>query len=192
MVPISASKNEGIDELIEHAMHVVRYDVRPRRMDFCDDGGDADGAVHRCIHAVVHLIDDHARRCQDARALCRDQGSSRATSLILEQLKLDANEVEMLEHIVKQMEEESGHRSRWRRWRICAIASSSALCAQTVVQPAREPRTARAAAKSTAMLTGQIHRDSRVYRHHGAGVLADVRCDRRIPLLTCCRWASTR
>ena len=152
VVPISASKNEGIDELIEHAMHVVRYDVRPRRMDFCDDGGDADGAVHRCIHAVIHLIDDHARRCQVPARFAATKAIE-GDGLILEQLKLDANEVEMLEHIVKQMEEESGQD------RMAALADMrfrfiSALCAQTVVHP-RESRERARSRKIDRILTGK-------------------------------------
>lgn len=60
MVPISAAKNEGVDELIEHAMHVAVYRERPGRMDFCDANGEDGGAIHRCIHSIMHLIDDHA------------------------------------------------------------------------------------------------------------------------------------
>ena len=60
VVPISAAKNEGVDELIEHAMHVAVYRERPGRMDFCDANGEDGGAIHRCIHSIMHLIDDHA------------------------------------------------------------------------------------------------------------------------------------
>ncbi len=148
VVPISASKNEGIDELIEHAIHVVRYDVRPQRMDFCDDGG----AVHRCIHAVIHLIDDHARRCQVPARFAATKAIE-GDQLILNQLKLDVNEVEMLEHIVKQMEEESGQD------RMAALADMrfrfiSELCAQTVVHP-HESRERARSRKIDRILTGK-------------------------------------
>ena len=133
VVPISAAKNEGIDELIEHAIHAARYDERPRRMDFCDDSGEDGGAVHRCIHAVMHLIDDHARR----RHLPVRFAATKlieGDDLMLQKLELDQNEVEMLEHIVTQMEEESGQD------RMAALADMrfrfiTELCAQTVVHP---------------------------------------------------------
>ena len=133
VVPISAAKNEGIDELIEHAIHAARYDERPRRMDFCDDSGEDGGAVHRCIHAVMHLIDDHARR----RHLPVRFAATKlieGDDLMLQKLELDQNEVEMLEHIVTQMEEERGQD------RMAAMADMrfrfiTELCAQTVVHP---------------------------------------------------------
>ncbi|MER2235275.1 MAG: ferrous iron transport protein B [Candidatus Limivicinus sp.] len=106
VVPISASKNQGVDELVGHAVHVARYQERPLRQDFCgaDDHG---GAVHRCLHAVSHLIEDHARR---AGLPIRFAASKlvEGDELILDQLELDQNEKEMLEHIVLQMETERG------------------------------------------------------------------------------------
>ena len=106
VVPISAAKNQGVDELIKHALHIARYQEKPIRMDYCgpEDNG---GAVHRCLHAVAHLIEDHAKdvglpvRFAAAKLIEGD-------ALILEQLALDANERETLEHIVLQMEKERG------------------------------------------------------------------------------------
>ncbi len=106
VVPISAAKNQGVDELVEHAIHIAHYREKPIRQDFCgpDDEG---GAVHRALHAVVHLIEDHAR---DAGIPPRFAASKliEGDRLILEQLKLDQNERETLEHIVLQMEKERG------------------------------------------------------------------------------------
>ncbi len=106
VVPISAAKNEGIDELVRHAIHVAHYQERPSRQDFCDSN-DHGGAVHRCLHAVVHLIEDHAVR---AGLPVRFSASKiiEGDELILNQLLLDGNEQEMLEHIVLQMEKERG------------------------------------------------------------------------------------
>ena len=106
VVPISASKNEGVDELIEHAMHVAQYQEGPLKQDFCD-ANDHGGAVHRCLHAVIHLIEDHAIK---AGLPVRFAASKiiGGDNLILDQLKLDQNETETLEHIILQMENERG------------------------------------------------------------------------------------
>ncbi|MCI9371529.1 MAG: ferrous iron transport protein B [Lachnospiraceae bacterium] len=133
VIPISASKNEGIGELIDHVIHVARYRECPGRLDFCDADGEDDGAVHRCIHAIIHLIEDHAKRAHipvrfaATKLVEKDQ-------LILDALKLNENEVEMLEHVITQMEEESG------KDREAALADMrfrfiEALCAETVVKP---------------------------------------------------------
>ena len=106
VVPISAAKNEGIDELVRHAVHVAHYQEKPLRQDFCDSG-DHGGAVHRCLHAVTHLIEDHAQRAQLPVRFAASK-IIEGDSLILEQLNLDSNEQEMLEHIVLQMETERG------------------------------------------------------------------------------------
>ena len=104
VVPISAAHNQGVDELVKHALHIAKYQEKPLRQDFCDST-DNGGAVHRCIHAVVHLIEDHAEkaglplRFAASKVIEGDQ-------LILNQLSLDQNEKEMLEHIVLQMENE--------------------------------------------------------------------------------------
>ncbi len=106
VVPISAAKNQGVDELVKHAMHIAYFQEKPLRQDFCDSG-EHGGAVHRCLHAVVHLIEDHAVR---AGLPVRFAASKiiEGDGLILEKLQLDQNERETLEHIVLQMEKERG------------------------------------------------------------------------------------
>ena len=106
VVPISAAKNQGIHELVEHAIHIAKYQEKPARQDFCDQN-DHGGAVHRCIHAVVHLIEDHARLAGVPVRFAADkliEGDQR----VLDQLALDQNERETLEHITLQMEKERG------------------------------------------------------------------------------------
>ncbi len=104
VVPISASKNQGVDELVKHAVHIAKYQERPLRQDFCDST-DNGGAVHRCLHAVGHLIEDHAT---EAGLPLRFSASKiiEGDELILNQLNLDQNEKDALEHIVFQMEKE--------------------------------------------------------------------------------------
>ena len=106
VVPISASKNEGVDELVRHAVHIARYQERPVRQDFCG-AEDHGGAVHRAIHAVCHLIEDHADRAGLPLrfAACK---LLEGDTLVMDQLDLDQNEKEMLEHIILQMEKERG------------------------------------------------------------------------------------
>ena len=106
VVPISAAKNEGVDELVRHAIHIAKYQEKPIPQDFCSPG-DHDGSMHRALHAVSHLIEDHAERTgvpaefASAKLIEGDQQ-------IAERLELDENEKEMLEHIVLQMEKERG------------------------------------------------------------------------------------
>ncbi|MBR4204070.1 MAG: ferrous iron transport protein B [Clostridia bacterium] len=104
VVPISAAKNQGIAELIEHAIHVAHFQERPARQDFCDES-DHGGAVHRCLHSICHLIEDHAR---DAEIPLRFAASKlvEGDALVLEKLKLDQNERETMEHIILQLEKE--------------------------------------------------------------------------------------
>lgn len=106
VVPISASRNEGVDELIRHAVHVAKYQERPGRTDFCDKE-EHNGSVHRCLHGIMHLIEDHA---QAAGIPVRFAATKLAEgdAEILKRLKLSQNEEEMLEHIICQMEEERG------------------------------------------------------------------------------------
>lgn len=106
VVPISAARNEGVDELIRHALHVAKYQERPGRTDFCDKD-EHDGSVHRCLHGIMHLIEDHA---QAAGIPVRFAATKlvEGDSVILERLKLSQNEKEMMEHIICQMEEERG------------------------------------------------------------------------------------
>ena len=132
VVPISATKNQGVDELITHAIHIARYQEKPLRQDFCDESV-ANGAVHRCLHAVIHLIRDHAEK---AELPVRFSASKliEGDKLILEKLQLDQNEKEMLEHIILQMEAERGLD------RSAAIADMrfgfvKKVCEQTVVRP---------------------------------------------------------
>ena len=106
VIPISAAKNEGVDELIRHALHIAEYQEKPERTDYCDEN-DFGGAVHRCIHAVIHLIEDHAKRA-DIPVRFAASKIIEGDPLILKLLQLDENEKEMLEHIVLQMETERG------------------------------------------------------------------------------------
>lgn len=132
VIPISAAKNEGIDELIDHAIHVAKYQERPNRQDFCD-AEDHGGAVHRCLHSIMHLVDDHASAAGVPvrfAAAKLAEGDRR----VLERLKLDANEKETLEHIICQMEKERGLD------RAAAIADMrfsyiSKICGETVIKP---------------------------------------------------------
>ena len=106
VVPISAAKNEGIHELVDHALHVAKYQERPGRLDFCDEL-DKGGAIHRCLHSIMILIEDHAKEAgipERFAATKLVEGDPR----VLDRLNLDQNEKETLEHIILQMEEESG------------------------------------------------------------------------------------
>ena len=152
VVPISAAKNEGVDELVRHAIHIAKYQERPLRQDFCgkDDHG---GAVHRCIHAVIHLIEDHAARAGIPVRFAATKVIE-GDPLVLDALALDENEREMLEHIVCQMEQERGLD------RSAAIADMrfdfiERLCEQTVVKP-RESRERIRSEKIDRVLTGKF------------------------------------
>ncbi|MCD7859017.1 MAG: ferrous iron transport protein B [Firmicutes bacterium] len=151
VVPISAAKNSGVDELVRHAVHIARYQEKPQPRDFCgkDDFG---GAVHRCIHAVNHLICDHAERAGLPVRFAASKAIE-GDSLVLQQLELDPNEQEMLEHIVKQMETERGLD------RSAAMADMrfdfiEKLCEATVVKP-RESRERARSEKIDRILTGK-------------------------------------
>lgn len=151
VIPISAAKNEGIHELINHALHVAKYQERPGRMDFCD-ADDNGGAVHRCLHGIMHLIEDHA---QNAGIPVRFAAAKLAEGdqLILEQLGLDKNEEETLEHIITQMENERGVD------RAAAIADMrftfiEKICRETVVKP-RESKEHIRSQRMDRILTGK-------------------------------------
>ena len=151
VIPISAAKNEGVDELIRHAVHVAKYQERPLRQDFCDKN-DHDGSVHRCIHAVCHLIEDHAETAKLPLRFAANKAIE-GDHLILEKLQLDENEKEMLEHIVCQMEAERGVD------RSAAIADMrfdfiERLCEQTVVKP-KESKERIRSEKIDRILTGK-------------------------------------
>ena len=107
VVPISAAKNQGIDELVEHAIHVARHHDVPGRVDFCREDGPDQGALHRCIHAVMHLIQDHAARAGLPLRFAATK-LVEGDALVLRALELDENEAAGVEHIVAQMEAESG------------------------------------------------------------------------------------
>lgn len=151
VVPISAAKNEGIDELVSHALHVAQYQERPGRIDFCDKD-DNGGAVHRCLHGIIHLIEDHAVA---AGIPVRFAASKlvEGDPLVLEALKLSRNEQEMIEHIICQMEEERGLD------RAAAIADMrfvfiKKLVEETVVKP-RETKEHERSRKIDKVLTGK-------------------------------------
>ena len=155
VVPISAAKNEGIDELIDHAIHVARYRETPGWVDFCEAGDQDDsraGAVHRCIHAVVHLIEDHARRAGLPVRFA-------ATKLvegdppILSALELDENERDLLGHAVAQLEKESGL-DREAALADMRFAFIEKLCAETVVHP-HESREHKRSVAIDRILTGK-------------------------------------
>lgn len=151
VIPISAAKNEGIDELVRHALHVAKYQERPSRQDFCD-ADDNGGAVHRCLHGIMHLIEDHAREA-DIPVRFVACKLAEGDQLILEQLHLDQNEQDLLEHIVKQMEMERGLD------RSAAIADMrftfiEKVCKETVVKP-RESREHLRSMRMDKILTGK-------------------------------------
>ncbi|WP_279026055.1 ferrous iron transport protein B [Gemmiger formicilis] len=133
VVPISAAKNEGIDELVEHALHVARHRETPGRIDFCDAGDGAGGAVHRCVHAVSHLIEDHAARTGLPLRFAATK-LVEGDTLIESALDLDANETELLGHTIAELESETGLD------REAALADMrfnfiERLCNKTVVRP---------------------------------------------------------
>ena len=151
VVPISAAKNEGIEELIDHAVHVAKYREAPGRQDFCDVN-DHNGAVHRCLHGIMSLIEDHAH---DAGIPVRFAASKLAEGdqLVLDRLNLDQNEKETLEHIITQMEQERGLD------RAAAIADMrfsfiQKVCGATVVKPKESREHARSVAIDR-VLTGK-------------------------------------
>ena len=151
VVPISAAKNQGVDELVKHAIHIAKYQERPGRQDFCDEN-EFGGAVHRCIHAVCEMVADHAKR---AGIPVRFAASKliEGDELILEQLELDDNEKETLEHLICQMEKERGLD------RSAAIADMrfsfiEKICEKTVVKP-KESKEHMRSRKIDKVLTGK-------------------------------------
>ena len=151
VIPISAIKNEGVDELIKHAVHIAKYQERPLKQDFClkDAHG---GAIHRAHHAVESIIEDHAERANIPLRFAASKAIE-GDHLILEQLALDKNEKDMLEHVVIQMENESGMD------RNAAVADMrfdfiERICKQTVVKP-KESRERIRSEKIDRILTGK-------------------------------------
>lgn len=151
VVPVSAAKNEGIEELVDHAIHVAHYQESPGRTDFCS-ADDHNGAVHRCLHAIMHLIEDHAVRADIPLRFAASK-LAEGDKTIMNALNLDRNEKESLEHLLEQMEAESGLD------RCAAIADMrfkfiTDICSSTVIKP-KESREYRRSRKMDGILTGK-------------------------------------
>ena len=152
VVPISAAKNEGVAELIEHAMHVAKYQEKPVRQDFCVNNEEG-GAVHRCLHSVMHLIENHVNSVNLPLRFVAEK-LVEGDDALLDTLQLSQNEKDTIEHIVKQMEEERGLD------RNAAIADMrfsfiKQLCSRTVVKPQENKESARSR-KIDKLLTGKF------------------------------------
>lgn len=152
VVPISALKNQGVDELVAHTVHVAQHRETPPADDFCDKD-DHSGAVHRALHGIMHLIEDHAAQAQIPLRFAAAK-LIEGDALVRQELQLDANECEMIEHIVKQMEDERGLD------RAAAVADMRflfirRLCDQTVVKPHESKEHARSR-KIDEFLTGRF------------------------------------
>ena len=155
VVPISAAKNEGIGELVEHAMHIARYGERPGRIDFCSSAADSPdhGALHRCIHGIANLIEDHANAASIPLRFAATK-LVEGDALVIKALNLDQNELDAIEHIICQMEEESGSD------RLCALADMrftfiEDVCATCVVKP-HESREHKRSVAIDRVLTGRF------------------------------------
>ncbi|MBR4572647.1 MAG: ferrous iron transport protein B [Prevotella sp.] len=151
VVPIVASKNQGVEELVEHAMHIARYQEVPARQDFCSPE-DHRGAVHRCLHAIMHLIEDHAERA-GMPARFATAKLVEGDRLVEKSLKLSNNEKETIEHIMLQMEEERGM-DRAAAMADMRYSFIERLCQQTVVHP-KESKEARRSQRIDKILTGK-------------------------------------
>ena len=152
VVPISAARNEGIDELVEHAVHVARYRELPGRIDFCSPTGPDNGALHRCIHGVAHLVEDHARRAGIPVRFAATK-LVEGDPLVTRALALEGNELDAVEHIISQMEEEAGTD------RLAALADMrfsfiDEVCARCVIKPHESREHARSQAIDR-VLTGR-------------------------------------
>lgn len=151
VIPISAAKNEGVDELADHAIHVAKYQECPKKIDFCN-GDDGSSAVHRCIHGIMHLVEDHAKAAGISARFAASK-LAEGDKLILDSLGLEQNEKEMLEHIILQMEEECGLD------RAAAIANMrfsfiKRICNAAVIKP-KESREHARSRKIDQVLTGK-------------------------------------
>lgn len=151
VIPIAAAKNEGVNELVNHAVHIAQYQEKPEKQDFCDVT-DHNGALHRCIHAVIHLIQDHAQRA-DIPVRFAASKIIEGDEQIIDRLKLDQNEKEMIEHIILQMESERGLD------RSAAIADMrfsyiEKVCRASVIKP-RQSRERVRSEKIDKVLTGK-------------------------------------
>ncbi len=151
VIPISAAKNEGIEELVDHALHVAKYQEKPKKKDFCENHADG-SAVHRCIHGIMHLIEDHAKgKNVSVRFIATKLAEG--DPLIAQQLNLSQNEKEMIEHIILQMEEERGldHAAAIADMRFQYIQK---ICEKTVVKP-QESKEHKRSEKIDKVLTGK-------------------------------------
>ncbi|MBM6942724.1 ferrous iron transport protein B [Collinsella intestinalis] len=152
VVPISAAKNQGIDELVEHALHVARFREHPGRIDFCAEDGPDGGALHRCIHGLIHLIYDHAAAAKIPARFAATK-LIEGDRLVTEALALDENELDAIEHIISQMEDEAGVD------RLAALADMrfsfiESVCERCVVKP-RESREHKRSVAADRILTGK-------------------------------------
>ena len=151
VVPISAAKNEGVSELVDHAIHVAKYQEAPVRQDFCDKD-DHGGAVHRCLHSIMHLIEDHALRA-DIPVRFAASKLVEGDNIVLEALQLSQNEKETLEHLIVQMEEERGL-DRAAAMAEMRFAFIKKLCEKTVVKP-KESKEYQRSRRIDRILTGK-------------------------------------
>ena len=148
VVPISAAKNEGVDELVKHAIHIAKYQEKPQISDFCSK----DSAVHRCIHGIMSLISDHADKAGYPERFAASKVVE-GDSLVLKHLELEQNEKEMIEHIIVQMEEECGM-DRASAIADMRFAYIEDVCKNTVVKP-RESKERIRSQKIDKLLTGK-------------------------------------
>ncbi len=150
VVPVSAAKNEGVDELTRHAIHIARYRERPQRQDFCDP--DTQGAVHRCLHAVIHLIEAKAKKAEIPVRFAASK-LVEGDELIAEKLQLEKSELDMIDFVVKEMEKQSGldRNAAIAEMRFSFIQK---VCEQTVVKP-RQSRESIRSARLDRILTGK-------------------------------------
>ena len=151
VVPISAAKNEGVSELVDHAIHIAKYQEAPIRQDFCDKD-DHGGAVHRCLHSIMHLIEDHAKRA-DIPVRFAASKLVEGDSIVMEALQLSQNEKETLEHLIVQMEEERGL-DRAAAMAEMRFAFIKKLCDKTVVKP-KESKEYQRSRRIDKVLTGK-------------------------------------
>ncbi|MBM6676243.1 ferrous iron transport protein B [Olsenella uli] len=152
VVPISAAREEGISELVEHVLHVARFREHPGRVDFCSPDGPDGGALHRCIHGICHIIEDHAAAASLPVRFAATK-LIEGDHLVQRALGLEPNELDAVEHIISQMEEESG------RDRMAALADMrfsfiERVCAECVVKP-RESREHARSVAADRILTGK-------------------------------------
>ena len=151
VVAISASKNEGVSELVDHAIHIAQYQEAPVRQDFCDKD-DHGGAVHRCMHSIMHLIEDHAQRAEIPVRFAASK-LIEGDAKVFEALQLSQNEKETLEHLIVQMEEERGL-DRAAAMAEMRFAFIKRLCQQTVVKP-KESKEYQRSRRFDKILTGK-------------------------------------